>query len=58
MKKAWGIIIIALSGIAVIGGYAVLNSIFPKSDPIKFPDTESITAIIRRQNNHQVDGDT
>ena len=45
MKKTWVIIIIALLGIAVIGGYAVLNSIFPKADPIKFPDTESITAI-------------
>ena len=46
MKKAWVIIIIALLGIAVIGGYAVLNSIFPKADPIKCPDTESVTAII------------
>ena len=45
MKKAWIIIIIALLGIAVIGGYAILNNIFPKADPIKFPDTESITAI-------------
>ena len=45
MKKTWVIIIIALLGIAVIGGYAVLNNIFPKADPIKFPDTESITAI-------------
>ena len=46
MKKAWVNIIIALLGIAVIGGYAVLNSIFPKADPIKCPDTESVTAII------------
>ena len=45
MKKTWVIVIIALLGIAVIGGYAVLNNIFPKADPIKFPDTESITAI-------------
>ena len=45
MKKTWVIIIIALLGIAVIGGYAILNNIFPKADPIKFPDTESITAI-------------
>ena len=46
MKKAWVIIIIALLGITVIGGYAVLNSIFPKADPIKCPDTENVTAII------------
>ena len=45
MKKTWVIIIIALLGIAVIGGYAIFNNIFPKADPIKFPDTESITAI-------------
>ena len=45
MKKTLVIIIIALLGIAVIGGYAILNNIFPKADPIKFPDTESITAI-------------
>ncbi|MBQ9913297.1 MAG: DUF5301 domain-containing protein [Clostridia bacterium] len=45
MKKTWVIIIIALLGIAVIGGYAVLNNIFPKADTIKFSDTESITAI-------------
>ena len=45
MKKTWVIIIIALLGVAVIGGYAILNNIFPKADPIKFPDTESITAI-------------
>jgi len=45
MKKTWVIIIIALLGIAVIGGYAILNNIFPKADPIKFPDIESITAI-------------
>ena len=45
MKKTWVIIIIALLGVAVIGVYAILNNIFPKADPIKFPDTESITAI-------------
>ena len=50
MKKTLVIIIIALLGIAVIGGYAILNNIFPKADPIKFPDTESITAITLIQN--------
>ena len=50
MKKTWVIIIIALLGIAVIGGYAVLNSIFPKADPIMCPDTENITAITLIQN--------
>ena len=50
MKKTWVIIIIALLGIAVIGGYAVLDNIFPKADPIKCPDTESVTAITLIQN--------
>ena len=50
MKKTLVIIIIALLGIAVIGGYAILNNIFPKADPIKFPDTESIAAITLIQN--------
>lgn len=50
MKKTWVIIIIALLGIAVIGGYAVLDNIFPKADPIRCPDTESVTAITLIQN--------
>ena len=50
MKKTLVIIIIALLGIAVIGGYAILNNIFPKADPIKCPDTESVTAITLIQN--------
>ena len=50
MKKTWVIIIIALLGIAVIGGYAVLNNIFPKADPIMCTDTESVTAITLIQN--------
>lgn len=45
MKKTCIVVIITLLGIAVIGGYAVLDNIFPKAEPIKFPDTESITAI-------------
>ena len=45
MKKTWIIVIIALLGIAVISGYTVLDNSFPKADPIKLPDTESITAV-------------
>ena len=52
MKKAWIVVIIALLGIAVIGGYAVLDNIFPKADPIKCPDTESVTAITLIHNNN------
>ena len=45
MRKTWIIVITVLLAVAIIGGYAILNNIFPKADPIKFPDTESITAI-------------
>ena len=45
MKKTWMIIIIALLGIAGIGGYGVLDKIFPKEDPINCADTETVTAI-------------
>ena len=45
MRKTWIVVISVLLAVAIIGGYAVLNNIFPKADPIKFPDTESITAI-------------
>ena len=50
MKKIWIVVIIALLGISVIGGYAVLDNIFPKAEPIKFPDTESITAVTLSKN--------
>ena len=45
MKKAWLIIIIALSVLAVITGYTILDSIFPKASPINYPDTENILTI-------------
>lgn len=51
MKKAWIIAIIALLGIAIIGGYAVLDNIFPKADPINCPALENITSISLVQNN-------
>lgn len=51
MKKFWIAVIIALLGIAVFGGYAVLDSIFPKAGPIKCFDTESITTVTLVQNN-------
>ncbi len=51
MKRTWIIVIIALLGIAVIGGYVVLDNIFPKAKPINCPTEESITTITLVQNN-------
>jgi hypothetical protein len=50
VKKIW-IIIITLFGVCVIGGYAVLDNIFPKADPIILPSKEDITTISLIQNN-------
>ena len=50
MKKTWIIVIIALLGISVAGGCAVLDSIFPEADPISCPTAESITTITLAQN--------
>ena len=50
MKKVWLVVIIALFGFSVIGGYAVFDSVFPKADPISCPDVDSITAISLSQN--------
>ncbi len=51
MKKALIVVIIALLGICVIGGYAVLDNIFPIAAPINCPEAESITKISLTQNN-------
>lgn len=50
MKRTWIVVIIALLGVAVIGGYAVLDSIFPKARPINCPSIENITTITLIQN--------
>lgn len=50
MKKTWIVVIIALLGIAIIGGYAILDTLFPKADPITCPDAENVTAITLIQN--------
>lgn len=51
MKKVWIIVIIALFGFSIIGGYVVLNNIFPKAPPINYPSAEEITTIQLIQNN-------
>lgn len=51
MKKTWFVAIIALLAIAVLGGYAVFDSIFPKVAPIKCPDIQSVTSVTLVENN-------
>ena len=51
MKRSWIIVIVALLGIIVIGGYAVIDHIFPKAEPINCPTAESITTITLIHNN-------
>ena len=50
MKRTWIVVIIVLLAGAVIGGYVVLDGIFPKAKPINCPTAESITTIILFQN--------
>ncbi len=51
MKKAWLIMMLALFGLAVIGGYAILDNSFPKAAPIDYPNEETVIAISLAQNN-------
>ena len=52
MKKRIAIICIVLvSAIAVIGGYSVFNSIFPKAEHIKYPTVENIVSASLSYNN-------
>ena len=51
MKKTWIAVMIVLLGAAVMGGYAVLDRIFPKAEPVNCPGIESITTITLIQNN-------
>jgi hypothetical protein len=46
-------VITTLFGIAVIGGYLVLDTIFPKANPISCPTEESVTAITLVQNHNR-----
>lgn len=52
MKKRIAIICIVLvSTIAVIGGYSVFNSIFPKAEHIKYPTVENVVSASLSYNN-------
>jgi len=49
MKKTWILVTAALLIAAVAGGYAVLDRIFPRAEPINAPAAESITAVTLAQ---------
>lgn len=50
MKKVWLVVIFALLGTAVLGGYALLDNMFPMASPIDCPNAEDITKITLAQN--------
>lgn len=45
------IVIFSLFAISVIGGYVLINNIFPKANPINYPDIENITMVSLIDNN-------
>ena len=51
MKKTWIVVITVLLAVTIIGGYAVLDNIFPKAKTINCPAAESITTITLIENN-------
>ena len=51
MRKTWIVVITVLLAVAIIGGYAILDNIFPKAKTINCPATESIATITLIENN-------
>ncbi len=45
MKKIWFIVVVVFLCASVIGGYTLLDSIFPKADAISCPPSESISSV-------------
>ena len=48
MKKVW-IAVVVLLCLAVVGGYCVMDHVFPKADPISCPDKERIVSVALSQ---------
>ena len=48
MKKVWIAVVVFLC-LATVGGYCVVDHIFPKAGPISCPDTESVVSIVLSQ---------
>ena len=51
MKKALIIMVITVLLLAIIGGYLILDRMFPIADPIDLPAKETITSITLTDNN-------
>ena len=58
MKKIV-ILVVALAIIAglIIGGYLVIDSLFPKADPINVPSASSVVSMTVKKNENRNDGD-
>ena len=50
------IVIVILAGL-ILGGYFVIDSLFPKADPINVPSTSSVVSMTVKKNENRNDGD-
>ena len=50
------IVIVILAGL-ILGGYFVIDSLFPKADPINVPSTTSVVSMTVKKNENRNDGD-
>ena len=58
MKKIIIPIIVVVAIVALIGGgYLVMDSLFPKADPINVPSASSVVSIMVKKNENRNDGD-
>ena len=50
------IVIVILAGL-ILGGYFVIDRLFPKADPINVPSTSSVVSMTVKKNENRNDGD-
>ena len=57
MKNKWIVVIAVLLCLGVIGGYAILDNIFPKANPINVPSSSSVISITVAKNEKRKAGE-
>ena len=50
------IIVVILAGL-ILGGYLIIDSLFPKADPINVPSASSVVSMTVKKNENRNDGD-
>ena len=50
------IIVVILAGL-ILGGYLLIDSLFPKADPINVPSASSVVSMTVKKNENRNDGD-